>query len=132
VLVVDSGVWIDYFSGNENPARDTLRHLLHDGEVRVVVPDLVLFEVLRGFRLERELRQARTLMEGLSIETLGGAAIALEAAQHYRGLRAVGLTVRSSIDVLIATFCIERDYALLHRDRDFDAFEQRGLRAWRP
>jgi predicted nucleic acid-binding protein len=132
MLVVDSSVWIDYFSGNENPARVTLRRLLYDGEVRVVVPDLVLFEVLRGFRLERELRRARALMEGLSIETVGGAAIALEAAQHYRGLRAVGLTVRSGIDVLIATFCIENDYALLHGDRDFDAFEQRGLRAWRP
>ncbi len=131
MLVVDSSVWIDYFSGNEHPARNTLRRLLREAEVRVVVPDLVLFEVLRGFRSDRELRQARALMEGLSIEAVGGAAIALEAAQHYRSLRALGLTVRSGIDVLIATFCIERGYALLHRDRDFDAFERRGLRAWR-
>jgi predicted nucleic acid-binding protein len=132
VLVVDSSVWIDFFSGNENPARTVLRALLHDGEVRVVVPDLVLFEVLRGFRRERELRMARALMEGLSVEAVGGARLALEAAQHYRSLRAVGVTVRSSIDVLVATFCIEHDYALLHRDHDFDAFEDlRGLRAWR-
>jgi predicted nucleic acid-binding protein len=48
-------------------------------------------------------------------------------------LRASGITVRSALDVLIATFCIDRGYALLHRDRDFDAFEQwRGLRAWNP
>ena len=131
MLVVDSSVWIDYFSGIENPARAALRRLLHDGEVRVVVPDLVLFEVLRGFRLERDLRKARALMEGLSVESVAGPTLALEAAQHYRSLRAIGVTVRSGIDVLIATFCIEREYALLHRDRDFAAFEQRGLRAWR-
>jgi predicted nucleic acid-binding protein len=132
VLVVDSSVWIDYFSGNPSPARATLRRILHDGEVRVVVPDLVLFEVLRGFRNEREFRQARSLLEGLGIEAVGGAALALEAVQQYRSLRCAGLTVRNGIDVLIATFCIDKGYALLHRDRDFDAFEQlRGLRAWR-
>jgi predicted nucleic acid-binding protein len=132
VLVVDSSVWIDFFGGRPGAARGTLRRLLDGGEVRIVVPDLVLFEVLRGFRLEREFRQARALMETLSIEPVGGPALALEAAQHYRSLRAMGTTVRSGIDVLIATFCIERGYALLHRDRDFDAFEQvRGLRSWR-
>ena len=97
----------------------------------MVVPDLVLFEVLRGFRHERDHRQARLLMESLSIEQVGGTEVALAAAQHYRSLRAQGITVRSPIDVLVASFCIERDYALLHRDRDFDAFEDlRGLRGW--
>lgn len=132
MLVVDSSVWIDYFSGNASTARDSLRRLLADGEVRLVVPDLVLFEVLRGFRHEREFRQARALMESLNIEPVGGAAIALEAAQHYRSLRSMGFTVRNGADVLIATFCIENGYTLLHKDRDFDVFEQvRGLRALR-
>ena len=132
MLVVDSSVWIDFFTGRPSPARDTLRRLLNDGEVRLVVPDLVLFEVLRGFRLEREFRQARALMAGLSVEPIGGISIALEAAQHYRSLRAMGFTVRNGADVLIATFCIESGYALLHKDRDFDIFEQvRGLRAWK-
>ncbi|CAD5374101.1 Ribonuclease VapC [Rubrivivax sp. A210] len=132
MLVVDSSVWIDFFAGHPSPARQTLRRLLYEGELRIVVPDLVLFEVLRGFRHEREYRQARTLMETLSIEPVAGTEIAIEAAQHYRSLRAGGVTVRSALDVLIATFCIERGYALLHRDRDFDVFERlRGLRAWR-
>jgi predicted nucleic acid-binding protein len=132
VLVVDSSVWIDFFAGQAGAARNTLRALLADGEVRIVVPDLVLFEVLRGFRHERDFRQARALMETLSIEPVGGAELALEAAQHYRSLRARGTTVRSGVDVLIAAFCIDRGYALLHRDRDFDAFERmRGLRTWR-
>ena len=132
MVVVDSSVWIDYFNGVPNEARTTLRRLLDEGDVRLVVPDLVLFEVLRGFRHERDLRQARMLMESLSVEDTGGADMALAAAHHYRSLRAAGITVRSALDVLVASFCIERDYALLHRDRDFDSFEhQRGLRVWR-
>lgn len=70
-------------------------------------------------------------MESLSVESVGGRSIVLEAVQHDRSLRAAGITVRNGIDVLIATFCIEHDYALLHRDRDFQSFEQRGLRVWR-
>ena len=131
MVVVDSSVWIDYFNAAPSPARDTLRRLLSEAEIRVVVPDLVLFEVLRGFKLEREYRQARALLHSLSVEAVGDADIADEAAQHYRSLRATGITIRSGIDVLIATFCIHRGYALLHRDRDFDAFENlRGLRGW--
>ena len=131
MLVVDSSVWIDFFNGASNPVHATLRRLLEAGEVRIVVPDLVLFEVLRGFRDERDLREARALMEGLHIEETGGAALALAAAQHYRSLRAAGITVRSALDVLVASFCIERNYALLHRDHDFAAFERhRGLRVF--
>ncbi len=131
MLVVDSSVWIDFFNDANQPSAQLLNHLLANGEVRLVVPDLVLFEVLRGFRHERDYRQARLLMQTLSIEPVGGAELMLLAAQHYRSLREQGVTVRSSIDVLVAAFCIEHDYALLHRDRDFDAFEElRGLRGW--
>ena len=132
MLVVDSSVWIDFFNDVDTPGAQLLQHLLDRGEVRVVVPDLVLFEVLRGFRFEHEYRQARLLMQTLSIEPVGGAEVALAAAQHYRSLRAQGITVHSAIDVLVASFCIENDYALLHRDRDFTAFEElRGLRGWK-
>lgn len=132
VLVVDSSVWIDFFNGIDVPSADLLAHLLDQGEVRIVVPDLVLFEVLRGFRSERDLRTARQLMQSLAVEGSIDRALAETAAEHYRNLRSRGHTIRSAIDVLIATFCIERDYALLHDDRDFDAFERhRGLRVWR-
>jgi hypothetical protein len=132
VLVVDSSVWIDFFATTvENPAVEMLQQLLERGEVRIVVPDLVLFEVLRGFRREDELRRARRLLESLAVESTGGLELAHAAVSHYRSLRAQGFTVRSPIEVLVATYCIERDYALLHRDRDYDAFESlRGLRAW--
>lgn len=131
MLVADSSVWIDFFADAPHPAVQVLSELLYSGEARIVVPDLVLFEVLRGFRHERAWREARALLESLDIEPVGGHALALEAAQHYRSLRAAGVTVRSSLDVLIASFCIDRGYALLHRDRDFEAFERlRGLRGW--
>jgi predicted nucleic acid-binding protein len=132
VLVVDSSVWIDFFNGRDEPAAGLLAHLLDHGEVRIVVPDLVLFEVLRGFRHERDLRTARQLMQALDVEPSVDPELALLAAEHYRHLRSRGHTLRSAIDVMVASFCIERDYALLHDDRDFDAFEaQRGLRVWR-
>lgn len=132
MLVVDSSVWVDFFNNTGNAPTELLEHLLKKGEVKLVVPDLVLFEVLRGFRHENEYRQAKRLLETLTIEVVGGRNLMLDAAQHYRSLRAQGFTVRSPIDVLIASFCIDNDYALLHRDRDFNAFEDlRGLRAWR-
>jgi predicted nucleic acid-binding protein len=132
VLVVDSSVWIDFFNDVDHPSVEHLARLLEAGDMPIVVPDLVLFEVLRGFRDDRDHRRARLLLESLRVEPAGGLGLALEAARHYRSLRASGITVRSAFDVLIATFCIERDYVLLHRDRDFDVFEQlRGLRGWR-
>lgn len=131
MVVVDSSVWIDFFTGRPSPGRAELRRLLHDGDVRLVVPDLVLYEVMRGFRDERDHRMAGRLFEELSVESCGGTPLALAAAQHYRTLRSRGITIRSAIDVLIATFCIENDYMLLHQDRDYDALaEHRGLRVW--
>lgn len=133
VLVADSGVWIDFFSGTPSPAADQLAQLLQAGEWRIVVPDLVMFEVLRGFRFEADFRRAHALIAGFDIESTGGPALALAAAQHYRALRSAGYTIRSAPDVLLAAFCIDRDYALLHNDRDFLAFESlRGLKGWSP
>lgn len=131
MLVVDSGVWIDFFADRPTAACEELDGLLQDGQTRLVVPDLVLYEVLRGFRHERAMRQARALLQTLSVERCGGEDIALAAAEHYRHLRARGITVRASVDVMIAAFCIERDYLLLHGDRDYDGFAaHRGLRVW--
>ena len=132
MLVVDSSVWIQLFRGGPPTAASLeLERLLAAGSVRLVVPDLVLYEVLRGFERESAHRRARVLMESVGIESTGGHKLALHASQHYRYLRARGITVRSAIDVLIGTFCIENDYLLLHQDRDFDAFAaHRGLRIW--
>ena len=131
MVVVDSSVWIDFFVNRPTVASGELERLLDDGRSRVIVPDLVLYEVLRGFRNEWALQQARRLLQTLSVEPCGGEDIALAAAEHYRALRARGITVRSAIDVLVAAFCMTRDYLLLHSDRDYDAIAaHRGLRVW--
>ena len=132
MVVVDAGVWIDFFNGAPSSARVTLRRLLAQGETEIVGPDLVLFEVLRGFRHERDYLQARSLLNSMTLVATGGCELAALAAQHYRHLRALGITVRSAIDTLLASFCIAQGHLLLHADRDFDAFEDhRGLRGWK-
>ena len=132
MILVDSSVWIDFFNGRDVAAVERLTDLLDDGSAPVVMADLVLFEVLRGFRDEQDFHAARRTLAELPVVEIGGQAEALRAAQHYRALRAQGRTIRSPIDVLLASYCIEHDCALLHSDRDFDVLESlRGLKVWR-
>jgi predicted nucleic acid-binding protein len=132
VILVDSSIWIDFFNGRPGPLVDRLADLLQDGSAPLGMPDLVLFEVLRGFRHEQDFQAARRVLSALPVVEIGGEDGALRAAHHYRALRAAGVTVRSPIDVLLASYCIENDHALLHADRDFDAIESlRGLKVWR-
>ena len=92
----------------------------------------MLFEVLRGFRDEQDSQAARRTLAALPVVQIGGEDAVLRAAQHYRALRAAGITVHSTIDVLLASYCIEHDHALLHAYRDFDVIERlRGLKVWR-
>jgi len=132
VILVDASVWIDFFNGRATDAVVRLTDLLADGAAPLEMADLTLFEVLRGFRHAEDFFAARRALAALPVVPIGGAENALAAAEHYRALRAQGITIRSPIDVLLASFCIEHGYALLHDDRDFDALEaHRGLRVWR-
>lgn len=127
-VVVDSSVWIDYFNAKHSLQTDLLDRLLDTFGSQIIVPDVVLAEVLRGFRLEREYQNAKKLMSTFNIASTGGAQLAMDAANHYRSLRSIGVTVRSFVDVWIATFCIHHDLPFLHNDRDYDPLEQhRGL-----
>ena len=127
MIVVDSSVWIDYFRGVDTREAMLLHGLL--GVEPVVIGDLVLAEVLQGFRRERDLRRAEAALQTLIFRPMVGRAVAMASARNYRALRAVGVTARKTIDVLIATFCIENGHTLLHADRDFDPLERHlGLR----
>ncbi|MFM2059869.1 MAG: hypothetical protein RLY71_4254 [Pseudomonadota bacterium] len=126
MILVDSSVWIDYFRGTVTPQTDRLDALL--GQEVIATGDLILAEVLQGFASERDFNQARKLLTSLEIVDLVGQEMAIQAARNFRTLRARGITVRKTIDTLIATRCIESDYALLYSDRDFDPFvEHLGL-----
>jgi predicted nucleic acid-binding protein len=127
VILVDSSVWIDYFRGTPTPQAQQLDTLL--GTELLAIGDLMLTEVLQGFATERDFNRARKALGVLPVVELGGADIAVKAARNYRTLRALGVTVRKTIDTIIATRCIESDLTLLHDDRDFDAFAAHlGLR----
>jgi predicted nucleic acid-binding protein len=127
MILVDSSVWIDYFRGLATDEAERLDALL-DTEP-LAIGDLILTEVLQGFTNDRDFNAARKLLTSMEVVELGGQDIAIQAARNYRSLRGLGITVRKTIDTLIATRCIESGYALLHNDRGFDAFEQHlGLR----
>lgn len=131
MLVVDSSVWIDHFRGIDNAPSLALAETLAAGEGKLLMPDLILFEILRGFSLERDVREARRALAELPVAEIGGQANALRAAEHYRSLRRWGRTIRSSVDMLLASWCIEHDHLLLQRDRDFEPYAQHfGLRLW--
>jgi predicted nucleic acid-binding protein len=122
LILVDSSVWIDYFRGSVTPETELLDQLL--GQEIIATGDLILAEVLQGFQPDKDFNQAKKLMTSLMVVDLVGRDNAVQAAKNFRTLRAQGVTVRKTMDTLIATYCIENDVSLLFSDRDFDAFVQ--------
>jgi predicted nucleic acid-binding protein len=128
MILVDTSVWIDYFRGVVTPQSEKLDTLL--GVEQVFTGDLILTEVLQGFVGERDFNQARKLLASIPPVPLVGEDIAFQAARNFRKLRTLGITIRKTIDTLIATSCIEKELSLLYSDRDFDPFVQHlGLRS---
>ena len=131
MLVVDSTVWIDYFNGVETPQTGFLDRVLD--QTPILVGDLILAEVLQGFRQDADFEKARRSLGKFLQASLAGTEIAIQSARNYRTLRQKGVTVRKTIDNLIASFCIENDHELLHSDSDFDCYEKHmGLKVVHP
>ena len=128
MILVDSSVWIDYFRGTQSSQTDRLYALL--GNEPIATGDLVLAEVLQGFGSAQDFNQGKKLLTSLPVIELVGGDIAIQAANNFRALRSLGITVRKTIDTLIATSCIEKGLALLYSDTDFDPFvEHLGLQS---
>jgi predicted nucleic acid-binding protein len=117
VIVVDSGVWIDFLNGRNAPHVRRLRVFL--GTDEIIVGDLMLCEVLQGLDSEREAQEVETLLRRFEIVPMAGDMVAIAAARNFRLLRRHGITVRKTIDLLIGTWCIENRRPLLHNDSDF-------------
>lgn len=131
MILVDSSVWMDYFTGVKNPQTEHLDTLLADADDELGVADLVVFEVLRGFQSVKAKRRAKALLLSIQGVEIGGLENALLAADHYRALRQKGHTIASPIDVLLASYCVTQGHALLHRDADFDVMKTlQGLKTW--
>ena len=120
MILVDSSVWIDYLRGVETKQTDRLHGLL--GMEPVAVGDLILTEVLQGTTTEKEFKEVLKLLNSLDVIVLGGQGVAVQAARNFRALREKGVTIRKTIDCVIATRCIMDGLTLLHSDKDFDPF----------
>lgn len=127
MIMVDSSVWIDYFNGAACAQTDKLDSLL--GVEPLATGDLILSEVLQGFRSDADYKTAKQLLTSLTVFDLLGARNAVKCADNFRALRKSGVTIRKTADVIIATFCIEQKCPLLFQDKDFLPFVRHlGLR----
>jgi predicted nucleic acid-binding protein len=127
VILVDSSVWVDYFRSADTPQVALLDSLF--GRTRIAIGDLVAAEVLQGVGDDKEFNLVKKVFETFTHLDLCGYDLALKASENYRVLRSKGITVRKTIDTLIATRCIEDGLTLLHADRDFAPFAKHlGLR----
>jgi predicted nucleic acid-binding protein len=131
MILVDSSVWIDYFNGVASPETNYLDDQL-DQQI-IQVGDIILVEVLQGFREDQAFDSARRALMAFEQVEMLNQDLAVQCARNYRSLRKMGVTVRKTIDCMIATYCLETDTPVLHCDRDFDPFEQHlGLRVIHP
>lgn len=126
MILVDSSVWIDYFNGVENPYTVKLDSLL--GVELIATGDIILTEILQGFQSDKDFKAAKAMLLNLTVFDMLGQQNAIAAAEHYLSLRKQGITVRKTIDCMIATFCIQNNHQLLFCDKDFQPFvEHFGL-----
>ena len=133
MILVDSSVLIDHFRGTLNPQTQQLKRWLsgQDGPPDIGVADLVVFEVVRGFSTAKAQAQVCDLLLAMEVVEIGGLENALHAATLYQRLRQSGRTVRSPIDVLLASYCMSHGHTLLHRDADFESLQTLGgLDTW--
>lgn len=128
MIVVDSSVWIDYFNGRETPEVAKLDVLL--GVEPLAIGDIILLEVLQGFRADAHFNTAKQILSSLTLFNMLGEDAALKAANLFRALRKQGITIRKTNDVIIANFCVTHNCSLLFADKDFLPFvDNFGLRA---
>jgi predicted nucleic acid-binding protein len=126
VILVDTSVWIDFFNGKNSLHTDSLDAGLADGVV--AIGDLILLEILQGFKTNNDFNKAKATLGTLEQYEMFGRQMALACADNYRALRKKGITIRGTADVIIATFCIKHQLPLLFSDRDFVPFiEHLGL-----
>ena len=122
MVIVDTTVWIDYLRGLQNNETNYFdRELVRQ---RFGLTDLILCEVLQGVRDEQASKRVFRELRKFELFGTGGVELAVAAARKFRDLRQRGRTVRKTIDCLIATFCLRHGHSLLHRDRNFNHFEQ--------
>ena len=122
MILVDTSVWVDHLRGVQTAQTTKLETAL--AREPVLVGDLILMEILQGARDERHASRIEAAMRHFTIVPLLDDTLAVLAARNFRKLRSLGVTMQKSADIIIGTFCIERDHALLHDDRNFEPMER--------
>jgi predicted nucleic acid-binding protein len=117
VIVVDSSVWIDNLRGRDTDHVRKLETIKNPQDI--IVGDLILFEVLQGANNEGHASRLEYHLRKFEVVEMMSGALAPRVARNFRKLRALGVTIRKSTDLIIGTFCIEHGHSLLHADRDF-------------
>jgi predicted nucleic acid-binding protein len=125
MILVDTSVWIDYFNGKKSVQTNKLDKLLSSEQI--IMGDIILSEVLQGFRKDSDFNKAKEALDFLECYSISNKKIAIKSAKNFRSLRKKGITVRKTTDMLIGTFCIENNIPLLHNDKDFTPLEKLGL-----
>lgn len=125
MIVVDSSVWIDFINDAPGPHVETLHGLL--GQQPILIGDIMLTEILQGLPSDAHADRALALLSRFLILPMVGRDLAIKAATRYRELRRKGITIRQTVDMWIATWCIENQVPLLHNDRDFSRMAENGL-----
>jgi len=122
MVIVDSSVWIDFLNQRQTPQTHWLQASRNLD--RVGLTTLALAEVLQGIRHDSRFRRAERFFRALAVVDTLDYRLAVQAASNFRTLRGLGITIRSTVDCLIATFCIETGNQLLHCDGDYEFFER--------
>ena len=118
MIAVDTSVWIDFFRGATTPAVERFVTLIDDAGIAIT--DVIQTEILQGLRSEADVRRVERRLAPFEVLRLEELDDYRRAASHYRGARRKGITIRRTLDCLIASVCIREDVALLHADADFD------------
>lgn len=118
MILADSSIWIDFFNDTNNEKVDALVEYL--SRERVINADLVVTEVLQGFRKDSDFLTAVEIFKTIPCHSVAGKEIALKSAKNFRFLRKKGITIRKTVDMILATYCIENNISLIQNDRDFE------------
>jgi len=121
MVVIDTSAWIEYFNDTGHKVVRDIEYAL-DNDI-VCLGDLIYCEILQGIRDKRQLKKVKDVFNTLNRDIVGGFEICEKAAENYKYLRSLGVTVRKTIDVIIGTFCLENNYAIIHNDSDFKYME---------
>jgi len=126
MILVDTSVWIDYFNGKINKYTNKLEEILSTEQV--IMGDIILAEILQGFRKNSDFNKAKKALGYLNCYSISNKMITIKSAENFRHLRKKDITIRKTTDMLIGTYCIENQIVLLHNDKDFLPLQDLGLK----